>query len=405
MSQLYRTRLSRHLKKMMKYMQYVFNDHFVIVCVFMLGGLGFYYSEVLKSLPQGFVWGRPLLLIIWLATLMIGKLATLTQEADKVFILPKESEMPAYLQRALSHSAILPGVAILLITGMTMPLVVVSTGQTFVTFVYYLLMLLLLKGAHLKWQEFDLYQLPKNKRRQWQLIWLLSSVAAIALALYLLPLAGLIAGAVVFGLFVVLLPKSKENASLDWEGMIKKENNRMHQIYRFINLFTDVPEITGNIKRRKIFDPLLNAIKKDNKNTYLYLYSRSFLRGSEYSGLYLRLLLLGGIVVYLSNDFIMALVVGLVFVYLMGFQLIPIYSQFDYMVMTQLFPTPATQKKQAVSFLLLFLLFSAVVIFGLLALIALPSIQEGLLVLAALAAEVVIFTLLYVPQRLKKMEG
>ncbi|MCB5952787.1 ABC transporter permease [Enterococcus sp. BWT-B8] len=405
MSELYRMRLSRHLKKMMKYMQYVFNDHFVIVCVFLLGGLGFYYSEFLKNLPEEFVWGRPLVLLIWLAILFIGKLATLTQEADKVFILPKEAEMPGYFKRALSYSAILPAVSIFLISGMTMPLVVVTTRETFVSFIYYLLMLLLLKFTHLKWQEFDLYQIPGNKSQQWQLIWLLGSAAAIAASLYVVPLAGLIVAIILCGMLGYFLPKLKAGISLDWEKMIKKENNRMYQIYRFINLFTDVPEITGSVKRRKAFDPLLNKIKKENKNTYLYLYARSFLRGSEYSGLFLRLLGLGGVILYFSNDFIMSLGAAIVFLYLMGFQMIPIYSQFDYMVMTQLYPAPATQRKQAVSFLLMVLLFTAAAIFSILTLIALPNKPEGLLVVAALVVEVIVFTKLYVPQRLKKMEG
>lgn len=51
MSGFFGIRLARHLKKMMKYMRYVFNDHFILVCVFLLGGLGFYYSQVLKTLP------------------------------------------------------------------------------------------------------------------------------------------------------------------------------------------------------------------------------------------------------------------------------------------------------------------------------------------------------------------
>lgn len=404
MSELFKLRAARHLKKMMKYMQYVFNDHFVIVCVFLLGGLGFYYSELLKSLPENFVWGRPLILIIWLMALLIGQLATLTQDADKVFILPKEAEMPSYFKRAFRHSFLLPAVAILLISGMTMPLLVVSTGEEFSSFFVYLITLLLLKAAQLSWQEYDLYQISVNESRLWQGIWLVASAGTLAIGMYVNPLIGLGISVVVLAVFMVYLKQKKQLVSLDWEKMIKKENNRMHRIYRFIHLFTDVPEITGSIKRRKLFDPVLNQIKKESKNTYLYLYARSFLRGSEYSGLFLRLLGVAGLILFFSKDFVLSLGVALVFIYLLGFQLIPIYAQFDYMVMTHLYPTPVKQKKQAVSYLLNVLLIIAAVVFGVIALFVLPNLQEALIVMAAMAAEIFIFTRFYVPQRLKKME-
>ncbi|MGC6770002.1 ABC transporter permease [Enterococcus sp. LJL128] len=405
MADLYRMRLSRHLKKMMKYMQYVFNDHFVLVCIFLLGGLGFYYSEILKNLPEEFSWGKPLILLMWLAVLWIGQLATLTQEADKVFILPKEAEMKGYLQRALRHSFILPAACCLLLGGITMPFVVVATGQPFSSFIFYLIMLLLLKLSHLKWQEYDLYQVGTNESRLWLLIWLGASAGAIVASLYIQPLIGLGAAAGIFGLFSVLLAQKLQGVSLDWEKMIRKENNRLHRIYRFIHLFTDVPEITGSIKRRKLLDPLLKQIKQTTKNTYLYLYTRSFVRGSEYSGLFLRLLGVGGIILYFSNEFLMSLGIAAIFIYLMGFQLIPIYSQFDYMVMTHLYPVSIKQKKQAVSFLLTVILSVAAVVFSILVLVVLPNKQEALIVVGVLIAEIVIFTKLYAPQRLKKMEG
>ena len=42
-------RRQRHQKKMMKYMRYVLNDHFVLVCLFLVGGLAFYYSLELAN--------------------------------------------------------------------------------------------------------------------------------------------------------------------------------------------------------------------------------------------------------------------------------------------------------------------------------------------------------------------
>ncbi|MTD41956.1 multidrug ABC transporter permease [Erwinia sp. CPCC 100877] len=405
MSEFYSIRLARHLKKMMKYMRYVFNDHFVLVCVFLLGGLGFYYSQVLKTLPVHFVWGRPLVLLFWLTILQIGRIATLAQEADKVFILPKEPEMNRYLNKAIRYSFWLPFVVIFLLGGLSMPLVVVSTGWPFSTFVYFVVMLSVLKASHLRLQKYALYQISTADYHRWFFLWAITSLAAIGCSLYVIPFSGPILAVMQAFSSFWLLNRKEQAISLDWEAMIQKEKSRMHRIYQFIHLFTDVPEISSSVKRRKMLDPLLSRIKLISRNTYLYLYARSFLRGSEYSGLFIRLMLVGGVVLFFLKEFWIAMGVSVLFIYLIGFQLIPIYTQFDYMVMTHLYPVPHSQKKQAVSTLVTMLLFVAAVLFSLLVLIALPNKLEGLMIIAALVVEVVLFAKLYVPYRLKKMEA
>lgn len=404
MSGFFGIRLARHLKKMMKYMRYVFNDHFILVCVFLLGGLGFYYSQVLKTLPANFIWGRPILIVLWLAVLQIGKIATLAEEADKVFILPKEPEMTSYLNRSMRYSFWLPLVALFLIGGMSMPLVVVSTGWVFSTFAYFIVMLGILKISHLRVQKYTLYQISSKETYLWFALWMLTSLVAIVLSLYVMPIVGPLVALLQAVAFYLILNKKEQTVSLDWEQMIQKEKNRMHRIYQFIHLFTDVPEISSSVKRRKILDPLLSKIKKTSQNTYLYLYARSFLRGSEYSGLFIRLVLVGGVVLFFLKEFWISMGVSVLFVYLIGFQLIPIYTQFDYMVMTHLYPIAKDQKKQAVSKLLTVLLFVAAVLFSVFVLIALPDLKEGLMVISALIVEVLLFAKFYVPYRLKKME-
>ncbi|MGX7264594.1 ABC transporter permease [Enterococcus crotali] len=405
MSGFFGIRLSRHLKKMMKYMRYVFNDHFILVCVFLLGGLGFYYSQVLKTLPENFIWGRPIVAVLWLVILQIGRIATLAEEADKVFILPKEPEMNVYLNRALRYSFWLPLVALFLLGGMSMPLVVVSTGWAFSTFLYFIVMLGILKSSHLRLQKYELYQISGKAYRQWSVLWLVTSLLAIVLSLYVLPVVGPLVALVQAVFFYSVLSKKEQVVSLDWENMIRKEKNRMHRIYQFIHLFTDVPEISSSVKRRKFLDPLLSKIKKTSQNTYFYLYARSFLRGSEYSGLFIRLVLVAGVILFFLKEFWISMGVSVLFVYLIGFQLIPIYTQFDYMVMTHLYPVSDKQKKQAVSKLITVLLFVAALLFSLFVLIALPDLKESLLVVGALFVEVFLFAKFYVPYRLKKMEA
>lgn len=402
MAAFYQKRLSRHLSKMMKYMRYVFNDHFILVCVFLLGGLGFYYSQIIKTLPSGFVWGRPLVMVAWLLVLQLGGLATLAEEADKVFLLPKERQMDQYLWRAMGYSSLLPAVSLLLLGGMTMPLVVLSSAWSFNSFLIFYLMLVALKESHLLIQRNGLYQ-NQGKQRLLLSVWLLISLGSMAVGLYLTPFAGLgLALVLLAGFFFSLRNQSEP---LDWEKMVRQEQLRMHRIYQFIHLFTDVPEITSSVKRRKFWDSLLQKVQRTSENTYFYLYLRSFLRGSEYSGLFLRLVVVAGVVLLLLQEFWIALGIAVLFIYLIGFQLIPIYAQFDYMIMTQLYPIPVSQKRRAVERLISLLLTIAAVLFAIMTMIALKQPLQAGAVILCLAVEVVLFTKWYVPYRLKKMEG
>ena len=117
-------------------MRYILNDHFVLVCMFLLGGLGLYYSQLLKNYLVILFWGRPLILLGWLLLIQVGKLATLTEEPDKVFYYQRK-QFAAYLKRALRYSFTLPIVVSFLGSGLLMPLIVVTTGWSFQTFFYF----------------------------------------------------------------------------------------------------------------------------------------------------------------------------------------------------------------------------------------------------------------------------
>ncbi|MGK0612225.1 ABC transporter permease, partial [Enterococcus faecalis] len=87
--------------------------------------------------------------------------------------------------------------------------------------------------------------------------------------------------------------------------------------------------------------------------------------------------------------------------YLIGFQLIPIYSQFDYMIMTHLYPVNPIQKNQAVKRLIALVLSTAAIIFALLAVIRLANIRSSVIVIFAFAVEILVFKKVYVAMRLK----
>lgn len=174
MSSFFQKRLARHQKKMMKYMRYVLNDHFVLVCLFLIGGVGLYYSNWLKTLQPPFAIGGLIISVFWMLCLFVGKMATFAEAADIVFLLPKEKEMQTYLERAFRYSCIFPLIFLILACGLAMPLVVVSTEQSFSMFFVYLIILWSLKFSHLQIKRAELFRLDQQVIRYWKLGWFFS---------------------------------------------------------------------------------------------------------------------------------------------------------------------------------------------------------------------------------------
>lgn len=108
MRQLWQKRVRQHIQEQVKYLKLVFNDHFVLALIFLLGALGYTYANAVKALDPSAWWLKLLLSLVLLAAVSFGRFATLLKEADSVFLLPKESDLPVYLKAARGYSAWLP---------------------------------------------------------------------------------------------------------------------------------------------------------------------------------------------------------------------------------------------------------------------------------------------------------
>lgn len=402
MKQFFQQRVAKHQKKMQRYLRYVINDHFALTMTFLVGGLGFYYADLLKTLPSPFPLGNVIVLVFWLMTLHLGHFASLTQLPDAVFLLPKERAMRQYLVQAFLYSCYLPFGLLILTTAFSMPLVVVaSTKVTFQSTAFFILLLWIVKASHLFVQQLAFYQGMRPKRWQFYSLWLSSSTAILAVSLFYTYLLGLALAIIQVGSFYLFTWK-KNTARLDWERLIQVEQSRLHRLYQFIHLFTDVPEMKGQVKRRKHFDILLQKIPLRQENTYLYLFARHFLRGTEYSGLYLRLVVIGGLFLAFINEIWFALGIGALFLYLIGFQLLPLGQQFRYTTTVLLYPLATSQKEQALKKLLTVLLFDVAAVFSVIVSLTLTNWSAKLLVSGSYFVFVGLFVQFYLPYRFAK---
>ena len=402
MAELFQLRLSRYQKKIFRYLKYVFNDHMSLLLLFLIGGFVFYYTEFIKIIAEHPLMIKLLVGIIWLVTLAIGKLATLVEEADKVFLLPKEKEMSQYLNKAFSHSLMLPSFVIVLVVALSGPLLLTNSRQTVVGLLPFLVMMFALKFTHLQLQQCALYQLSdKQKKAATRNMWLIA-ICFIGLGLFFNPvlaMCGALGGALAF---------NQENKRLlsqgifDWDQATKVESSRQKKIYQFINLFTDVPGIKSQVKRRRYLDGFIKKMTKNDPNPYVYLFARSFVRGDEFSGMFIRLLLVAIVMLCFTTSLYMALPISLVTIFLIGFQLLPMYHQFDYMVMTQLYPVTESQKQKGLQKVMTMLLLVAMVILAIVLGIRVSGVTHKLSAVAGTFVFTLLLSYLYVPLRLKK---
>ena len=404
MREFYRDRLTKHQTKLMRYLKYVFNDHIVLVSTFLIGGFGFYYADFVKTLSPDFFIGKPFVILIWFLVLLTGKLATLIKEADQLFLLPKEMQLHDYLKQAFKHSLVLPFTCLLLTTGVLMPLLIAINRSTLIDFVLYCLILWLLKASHMMRLLQHAFQIDVSQLKRGLIIWGFVSLLALIMTLYVSPLVGL-ALALVLTAYDQLVEKKKlHTVSLHWQRLVELEQQRMKTIYQFINLFTDVPGMTGKVKRRRIFDPILKRIARTHSNTYRYLYARSFIRGAEYSGLVFRLTVVAVLIIASLKEWPLVLGISLLSLFLIGFQLIPLFNQFNYMTMTQLYPLTPQMKNQDFKNLVTKILSIVTVIIGITLIIFYPDKKLAGLIILALIVEILVFHFIYLPKRLQKMK-
>ena len=83
---------------------------------------------------------------------------------------------------------------------------------------------------------------------------------------------------------MLALPKLNRVNLYPWERMINIEERHHTNYYKFVNMFTDVKHLKESAVRRRYLDFLLptpKGRKFNSKNMYLYLFTRSFVRGRD----------------------------------------------------------------------------------------------------------------------------
>lgn len=336
--QLFIQRKREIAKEKRYYNKFIFNGHFSVFIVILLGAFIMGYAGWLQSIPKHINYA--LIASVVMAVISIFPIRTLLKDADRLFLLPFEKHMSEYMKQSISYSYFTRiGLQILMIV-ILFPLFYVLNGQTFGFYVIFAILALLLPllGLVLKWLWY------KYKLESWSLYTLLLIIytSSYYVALGVKSIASIAAVFILIGLAFILY-KSTNKHLFPWEKLIKIEQQHHMNYYKFVNMFTDVKHLKETAVRRSYLDPLLTTPKQKKFNAqhmYLYLFTRSFARGKDAFHIILRLVVIAIILIIWLQQPVVALIIGSLFMYIILLQMAQFYTQQAYGLWPQVWPVP-----------------------------------------------------------------
>jgi ABC-2 type transport system permease protein len=395
---LFKKRNTAYLKDLTKYGRIIINDHFVLILFILFGAGGFAYSNYLETITLGMVQPRLLVAFLFLLVVSTGRVKLLLEPADKIFLLPKEQAFKKIFKQMIRSSYLQSLLSVAILTILTFPIFVTTIdAQTYELFLIFLTL------AGLKWLNMltriaPFFEMEENNSRL--LLTGVKILAIIGLLFINIPITTLLVVALaVYSAYQFFSEKIYFNHLFRWESMIQAEEKRMQQLYRFIGLFTNVPTIETNIKRLPWLDKILETLSKRNPKAPYYYILRTVTRNTEYSLLILRATIVGVLVLAVTGTVFISLVLVLLFLYIIGFQLLPLVNELERLPQFQMYPISAEEKARAVFKLIFQILFLVSILLGLASVNMLG--MYGLILIPIGFVFAYLFTSFYAPSRLK----
>ncbi|MDA2529485.1 ABC transporter permease EcsB [Bacillus cereus] len=340
---LWKERFRHFLKEVRTYSKYVFNDHLKFIFVFIIGAGAYYYQQWLQTLTPSFPAALVMAVLIGLV-LTAGSIQTLLKEADLVYLLPVEEKLKPYFTKAFLFTFMIQLYIIAIVAAALAPLYFQQMKQTGAGYIWIVLAFVIVKAWNLfvAWEKSFLTD-QNIQRADWFIRFILNGLFVYFLVerTSVLFIGGIV---LLMVLYLAIMHQMVKGKPLNWEYLISEEGKKMMLLYRIANMFVDVPALKERVARRKWLDFILSIIGE--KRTYLYLYTRTFLRSGNYFGLYVRLLALGGVILYFIPFLYGRFIVSFIFLYLIGYQLLTLWKHHRMKIWIDLYPVRGEEKKK-----------------------------------------------------------
>ncbi|ASK60861.1 ABC transporter permease [Virgibacillus phasianinus] len=342
----FKNRFSEHLKETSRYLRYIFTGHLAIAMLFFISAIAVYYQQWLQNLSENFP-------TAWVVGIVFGLVAsyspvrTLLKEPDLVFLIAAENKMNAYFRDALLYSFVIQLYLVLLAAAALGPLY----SATYPEREGYLLTVLVLLIFKV-WNLLANWWMLKIRAPGVRQIDLLARTLLTIAVFYFLIHGDIVLTAVTTGLYIIVFlydyNLSHKQAGIVWDLLIQKDRDRMQAFYRIANMFTDVPHLRSKVKKRQWLTSIVSNVPFQNKQSFHYLYRITFVRSGDYLGMYLRLIVIGGLFIYFVPQLWMKILFALLFMYMSSFQMMTLYHHHRTVMWIDLYPVEHKYRRQAV---------------------------------------------------------
>lgn len=335
---LFKSRKLEIAKEKQYYNKFVFNGHFGIFLLILLGAFILGYGQFLKSIPTNL--NFPLIVGVILALTSLFPIRTLLKDADRLFLLPFEKHMTEYMKRSLKYSYFLRLPIQILMVIIFFPLFYVLNHQTYMFYIMFAILTLVYPfiGLVLKWEWY------KYKLESWSIHLLLFIIflTGYYLVLEVKSFTAITTIIILIALIYIIRYCNKKEL-YPWEKMIASEAQHRMNYYKFVNMFIDVKHLKETAVRRSYLDPLLRIPKHKHFNEnymYLFLFYRSFMRGKDAFNIIIRLIVIALILMIWLNQMFISAIIGALFMYIIILQMAQFYTQQAYGLWPQVWPVP-----------------------------------------------------------------
>lgn len=345
LNDVWRRRFNHYIDELQKYMRYIFTGHMALVIVFLLGAAGYNYSNWLKVAPSDF----PVILIVSVVmgiVLAMSKPTTLIKKPDEVYLLPLESKMGLYFNKALNLTLMVQTPIAVVIYFVMWPMMR-QVGEIEVTGIAIGFAFTIL----LKWWNIHV-EFMFRWALEGRLVWIDRIARMILSGTFLYSLLNhqsmqAVIILVLLAVYPIVCKKQTLEKPFPYEPFVKLEENRMMGIYRFANYFTDVPAVSGSIKRRRYLDFILGIVPKTKKTTFDYYLLRSFIRTDDNFFLWVRLTAISALVAAFVDLPIVTAVVAAALAFASAIQLKQALGKPTDFSMSMLYPLPKDAREKS----------------------------------------------------------
>ena len=334
----------------------------------------YYYLKFLQWLPPYFQTEIIASFVITL-TLLQTSVRTFLKKADIIFLMPAEKELSSYFRTSMFYSALMDVIRILIMMIISSPLIrhsEINTIPFLLTFSG--LIILNIRMAWIEqWLTGNLQKLVHSVIRS-----LLLFTTLYFMFTGMWKVAGfLLIINIIFWFYVF----DKKAIGVNWEFLISKEERSLLNIYKFINIYIDVPHLKYSFKRRPFLGWWIKkTISYKQSSAYEYLFSHLFVRYNEFYYLYVRLTLVGLSINYFFPPY--GWFVTFLLLFLSGYQLLPLHHSIN--ESSHHYPVSTITVKQSFQKLLRSLLILQVLLLSLVSFIHIHPIKAIFIILMEL---------------------